>query len=34
LLFDNFGFCRKLHDLLRTQRDRPIAEIGSLDIST
>ena len=32
LLFDNFGFSRKLHDLLRTLRERPIAEIGSFDI--
>ena len=32
LLFDNFGFSRKLHDLLRTLRDRPIAEIGSFDM--
>jgi len=32
LLFDNFGFARKLHDLLRTLRDRSIAEIGSFDI--
>jgi hypothetical protein len=32
LLFDDFGVCRKIHDLLKTLRDRPIAEIGSLDI--
>jgi hypothetical protein len=32
LLFDNFGFSRKLHDLLRTLRGRPIEQIGSFDI--
>jgi hypothetical protein len=32
LLFDDFGFCRRIHDFLKTHRDRPIAEIGSLDI--
>jgi hypothetical protein len=32
LLFDDFGVSRKIHDLLKTLRDRPIAEIGSLDI--
>ena len=32
LLFDDFAFFRKIFDLLKTLRDRPIAEIGGLDI--
>ena len=32
LLFDDFAFCRKIHDLLKDSRGRPIAEIGSLDV--
>ncbi len=32
LLFDDFAFFRKIFDLLKTLRDHPIAEIGSLDI--
>jgi hypothetical protein len=32
LLFDDFGFCRKTHELLKTLRDRPIADIGSVEI--
>jgi hypothetical protein len=32
LLFDDFGASRKIQDILKTLRDRPIAEIGSLDI--
>src|SRR6516165_7013352 len=32
LLFDDFAFVRKIFDLLKTLRDHPIAEIGSLDI--
>jgi hypothetical protein len=32
LLFDDFGFCRKVHELLKTSRDRPIADIGNMEI--
>ena len=32
LLFDDFAFCRKIHDLLKDRRGRPITEIGSLDV--
>jgi hypothetical protein len=32
LLFDDFGVSRKIHELLKTLRDRPISEIGSVDM--
>ena len=32
LLFDDFAFSRKIHDLLKNLRGRPISEIGSLDV--
>jgi hypothetical protein len=33
VLFDDFGFSRHIHELLKTLRDHTISEIGSLDIS-
>ena len=33
LLFDDFAFSRKIHDLLKDLRGRLISEIGSLDLS-
>jgi hypothetical protein len=33
LLFDDFGFCRKVHELLKTLRERTIPDIGSVDIN-
>jgi hypothetical protein len=33
LLFDDKMFCRQITKLLRTYCNRPIAEIGSLDLS-
>jgi hypothetical protein len=33
LLFDDLDFCRQVAKLLRGYCDRPIAEIGSLDLS-
>jgi hypothetical protein len=33
LLFDNFAFSRRIHELLKTLRDRPISAIGDLDIN-
>jgi hypothetical protein len=32
LLFDDFAFSRKVHDLLKDLRGRPISEIGSLEV--
>jgi hypothetical protein len=32
LLFDDFAFSRKIHDLLKDLRGRPISEIGSLEV--
>jgi hypothetical protein len=32
LLFDDFAFSRKINDLLKDLRGRPISDIGSLDV--
>jgi len=33
LLFDDFVFSRRIHELLKTLRDHPIAAIGSVEIN-